>query len=410
MGRWTWVHAALVLALLVARPARAMEEIEAEENVAELLATPAPVESESEAAARRWAVLPQIGFGPETGPVGGLKYEHRNVGDSGVTLDVDGVFALNKQQSFQFSAGTPHLLDDRFLVLFSTSYDVDPTQEFFGLGNNDVGPDPASTHSIERAQGSLTLGWRPWSRVALNFGIGLRHVRIGRGDRDDDRSPFTLDTFPNLPGIEGGLVNPIELSLVWSTRDEVVRPTRGWRGIVKVSHTDRSLVSDFEFTRWVADLSYLYSFRDGGHILGARLNGGFIDGPSRDIPFWELEELGGGDTLRGFFPNRFRGTSRVLLNLEYRARLTTFDFFDWWRVQIDGVLFGEAGRVFIDNGELSDEFKLNRDIINRVVDDLQYSYGPGLRIALSQALVARIDIGFSEEETALVYLAFGQTF
>ena len=43
-----------------------------------------------------------------------------------------------------------------------------------------------------------------------------------------------------------------------------------------------------------------------------------------------------------------------------------------------------------------------------VVSDLQYSYGGGLRIALSQALVARIDVGFSDEETGLVYLAFGQ--
>jgi predicted ABC-type transport system involved in lysophospholipase L1 biosynthesis ATPase subunit len=44
------------------------------------------------------------------------------------------------------------------------------------------------------------------------------------------------------------------------------------------------------------------------------------------------------------------------------------------------------------------------------VSDLQYSYGGGLRIALSQALVARIDVGFSDEETGLVYLAFGHAF
>jgi outer membrane protein assembly factor BamA len=410
VGRRIVVQVALVLAVLVARPARGMEEIDAEEQIAELLATPPSDAAESDAAARRWAVLPQIGYGPETGPEAGLKYEHRNLGDTAVTLDVNGVFALNKQQAFELSVGTPHLLDDRFLVLFSARYDVDPTYDFFGLGNNDVGPDPVSTHAIERAQGALTVGWRPWPHVAIDFGVGLRHVRIGHGDHDDDGTPFTLDVFPNLPGVDGGLVNPLELSLVWSTRDAVVRPTRGWRGILKVSHTDRSLLSDFEFTRWVADLSYLYSLRNGAHVLGARLNGGFIAGPRRDIPFWELEELGGSDSLRGFFPNRFRGTSRVLLNVEYRARLTTFDFLDWWQVQIDGVLFGEAGRVFIDNGELSNEFKLNRSIIDRVVGDLQYSYGPGLRVALSRALVARIDVGFSEEETALVYLAFGQTF
>jgi hypothetical protein len=36
--------------------------------------------------------------------------------------------------------------------------------------------------------------------------------------------------------------------------------------------------------------------------------------------------------------------------------------------------------------------------------------GPGLRIALSHALVVRIDVGFSEEETAITYLSFDHTF
>jgi hypothetical protein len=44
------------------------------------------------------------------------------------------------------------------------------------------------------------------------------------------------------------------------------------------------------------------------------------------------------------------------------------------------------------------------------VNDLRYSSGGGLRFALSQALVARIDVGFSDEETGLVYLEFGHTF
>jgi hypothetical protein len=103
------------------------------------------------------------------------------------------------------------------------------------------------------------------------------------------------------------------------------------------------------------------------------------------------------------------GKTSVLLNLEIRSRLAEFDFFDWWHVRLDGVLFGDTGRVFIDNSELRDEFKLG-DIVDNVISDFQFSYGGGLRIALSDALVARIDAGFSDEETGLVYLSFGQTF
>ena len=113
---------------------------------------------------------------------------------------------------------------------------------------------------------------------------------------------------------------------------------------------------------------------------------------------------------RGFFPHRFVGEGRVLLNGELRFLITQFDFFDLWHVKLDGVLFGDGGRVFLNSIEAKDEFKLNSQIFERIIDNFQYSYGGGLRIALGHALVARIDAGFSDEETGLLYLSFGQTF
>lgn len=53
--------------------------------------------------------------------------------------------------------------------------------------------------------------------------------------------------------------------------------------------------------------------------------------------------------------------------LEYRTQLLAFDFLRLWHGQFDGVLFGEVGRVFIDRHNLSDEFRLDRDIVSRVV-------------------------------------------
>jgi hypothetical protein len=41
---------------------------------------------------------------------------------------------------------------------------------------------------------------------------------------------------------------------------------------------------------------------------------------------------------------------------------------------------------------------------------MRFSYGGGVRIGFSSGLVARIDVGFSPEETGLVYLTFGHTF
>jgi outer membrane protein assembly factor BamA len=408
-------HSAILaglLSLAVAAPAAAITGIEQEEDVADLLVTKPEEYGEKETTeGRRWAVLPQVGYGPESGPLGGLKFTHRDLFDSGVTLDVAGNYSLNQQQSLSLGIGAPDVLgDERFLALFSIGYELDPQRDFFGLGNNDVGPDPASTHEERDIGGELTLGWRPFrGRLSVAASVGLRHVDVERGDRDGD-TPFTVDAFPGLPGVEGGFVNPLGLAVVYNGRDDLIWPTRGWRLIAKVSHTNRELKSDFEFTRVVLDAGYLHGFFDGRHVVGVRLSGEYIDGPPRDVPFWELTVLGGDDTLRGFFPRRFLGQGHALINVEYRAKLFAFDFFDIWRVQVAGAIFGDAGRVFISEGALDDEFDLTEDIIDELADDIRYSYGAGLRFVLSRALIARVDAGFSEEEIGLVYLKFGHTF
>jgi outer membrane protein assembly factor BamA len=400
-----------LLLVLAAAPARAITGIDQEEDVSDLLVTRPEEYGEEETEGRRWAVIPQVGYGPDTGPLGGLKFTHRNLFGSGVTFDVAGDYSLNQQQSLGFSVGAPDVLGDgRFLAMFSADYGLDPQRDFFGLGNNDVGPDPVSTHEERDIAGELTLGWRPFrGRLAFALSAGIRHIDIEHGDRDDD-TPFTTDEFPELPGIEGGFVNPIGLGLVYNGRDDLIWPTRGWRIIAKVSHTNRELGSDFQFTRAVLDVGYLYGFFGGRHVLGARVSGGFIDGPSRDVPFWELTELGGDDTLRGFFPRRFLGQAHALVNLEYRVKLFAFDFFDIWRVQVAAAAFGDAGRVFVHRGDLDEEFDLTNEVIDQLAENIRYSYGAGLRFIVSRAIIARVDVGFSEEETGLVYLKFGHTF
>jgi outer membrane protein assembly factor BamA len=402
---------ALVLLLVAGvHSAAAIEELEAEEDIAELLPTKFPVgERPRTVEARPWVVLPQFGYGPDTGPLVGAKFAHRDLFDTGTSLDLAGTYALNQQQYVNLSIGSPHLENDRLVLLLRAKYSLEPQRYFFGLGNNDIGPDPISTNLFQEIGGALTVGWRPFERVAFNFGIGIRKVDIRRGTRRDD-TPFTPDRFPLLPGVHGGNVNPIELSLVWNTRDDVMRPTHGWRLILKVIHSNHTLASDFEFTRYVIDAGYLRAFNEGRQIVGVRVNGEWVDGPSSQVPYWELAELGGSDTLRGFYPHRFLGKGRVLVNTEFRSRITEFDFYQMWHVRLDGVLFGDAGRVFISNEDLKDQFHINTNIINKIFDNFQYSYGAGLRITMSDAIVARIDVGFSDEWTGLVYLSFGHTF
>jgi hypothetical protein len=80
-------------------------------------------------------------------------------------------------------------------------------------------------------------------------------------------------------------------------------------------------------------------------------------------------------------------------------------------VRVDGALFFDVGRVFISDDEIRDDLAPNAEpVIDALRDGPIYGGGPGLRFALSQALVARIDVAFSDEQLPIVYLAFGHTF
>lgn len=197
--------AALVFLLVAVLPAWALDETAPEEAISDLLAAPPRDQAEDLIPGRRWAVLPQFGYGPDTGPEVGVKFTDRDLAGTGITLDVNALYSTEQKQTADLSIASPHLGNDHFLLLFSASWRKDPQRDFFGLGNNDVGSDALSTHLYERAEAMLGVGWRPVPRLALDLGMGIRHVHIGEGDRDDD-TPFTVRAFPRLPEVEGGFV------------------------------------------------------------------------------------------------------------------------------------------------------------------------------------------------------------
>lgn len=412
LGQRTWaVWLGLLVLVTLGRAASAIDDLEAEEDIADLLPYRFPGPENETARDRPWALLPQVGYGPDTSGLAGLKLTDYDVGDLGVRLDLGATAALKGQIGAALSIGTSNLLDNRLVVLVRARFQNDPQREFFGLGNNDIG-DYVTTNGIRDIGGGLTVGWRPFDRLAFNFQVASRKVDIDEGrEHDDDEEPNTTpERFPHLVGVHGGVVTPVALSLVWTSRNDVMRPTRGLRVILKALHANRELLSDFEYSQFSLDAGYLRSFNHRRQVVGVRVNGQWIEAPRRRLPYWDQSELGGGDTLRGFYPHRFLGHGRVLVNLELRSRLLEFDFFDLWHVNLDGVLFGDGGRVFSTRHQIEEDFGEDDDIPGRLVDHVQYSYGVGVRIALAQALVARIDVGFSREETGLVFLSFGHTF
>ncbi len=368
-------------------------------------ATKEPTEDASEEAGKApneqrrlpFAILPQVGYGPETGPKVGVKFEGRELFGGATLADVNLIVALQRQQKATVIFGNTELGD--FMAFTTLAWYTDPSVEFFGLGNNDIGPDELSNHGIRRARVGLTGAYRILRRFALVVSGFYRDTNILNGSSDD--SPSTQRFAPDLPGVHGAPSNYLSAALVFNSRDQLVRPTQGWELIVKYLNADHALANrGTDYQKVLFDVSYIHPLVWRRQVIAVHDNAAVMFGDDEDIPFFELSSLGGDDTMRGYFPQRFLGKGSALFNAEYRLKLVDFNFFKLWDVTIDGVGFGEVGRVY----EGAEDFR------EHPFDHLRPSYGGGLRIGFSSGLIARIDAGFSEEEKGLVYLTFGHTF
>jgi outer membrane protein assembly factor BamA len=381
------------------RPARATPEndLDPENLISDSLpARAATGEHESE---RRlpFAIFPQIGYGPETGPKAGVKFEGRDLFGGSTTGDVNVLIGLKRQQKATVNVGNPEL--GPFLLFGTLAWHADPSVEFFGLGNNEIGPDELSNHGMRRARVGLTVGYRILRRFALVLAAFYRETNILNGSSDD--SPSTQRFAPGLPGVHGAPSNYLSAALVYNSRDDLVRPTEGWEAIIKYLSADHALFNrGTDYQKLIIDASYIQPLVWRRQVIALHANTEVVFGDDEDIPFFELSSLGGDDTMRGYFPQRFLGKGSALINAEYRLKLVDFNFRKLWDVSIDGVGFGDVGRVY-EGAE---------DFLEHTLDHVRYSYGGGLRIALSSGLVARLDAGFSPEEMGLIYLTFGHTF
>ncbi len=356
------------------------------------------------------AVLPQLGYDPAVGFILGGKFSDINFGDSHMNLDIGATQSSGGETALDGIWGVPHVFGSDFIGLVRFRYELRPTTDFYGLGNNNVGDESLSQHEYHGTSLMFTLARRLAPHWVAAGTIGYDRVTIGPGDPQHDKQS-TTNAFSRLPGIKGGYSNPLSLSIIYNTQRDLTRPEQGWNVIGKVTHVGPELGNDFEYTRFTGDASYVHPLGSPDRLLGFRLDGQYATGSGNDLPFYEFSSLGGFDSLEGFNPDRFLGQSRVFARVGYQQLLADFDFRNIWRVRLDGTLFGGAGRVFLDRSRLPDGLMADTpQVAPGLSNDIQFSYGAGLRAALGEALSTRLDVGFSGESKALVYLSFGNAF
>jgi hypothetical protein len=262
----------------------------------------------------------------------------------------------------------------------------------------------------------------------LNFKVGLVDIdKLNKGKNDADKLPTHAEQLGLYQKYQewgiitpeeanGGFIPALKAGLVYDSRDNKPNPMKGiWTEAVvegapeflgaETSFAKLSLTHRQYFTIIPEDLSFAYRLNYqtsiGGHtpfyyqtqVVVSELKGATSEG------------LGGNSTLRGVKRNRVIGDGYFLGNIEARWKFVRFQFIN------NNFYLGLNG--FVDFGQVTKRMKgvesvsealieaEGEDIKNYYDQDaekLHISYGAGLRIAMNENFIIKVDYGMAADE------------
>ena len=318
--------------------------------------------------------IPIAYYTPETGLAGGagLLYFFRPEGTSArirpSTTALFLIYTEKKQFITQISGewyfqGGLWRVDGDFLFMRYP-------QKFFGIGNNtSANMEENYTSRIARMEFKALRSLSPGLNVGLTGLFENREL--------SDISPTGLLSGGTILGRTGGTTVGIGPLMTFDTRDNVFAAEQGNYHLLSVVAFSGSLGSDYPYTKTVVNLRQYVPLGEG-QVLALQMYGSFLSGSP---PFHKLAELGGQETMRGYFEGRFRDHHYLTTQVEYRTPL-------FWRIGF--VAFAGLGEVAHEIRQFN-------------LPGIKPSYGVGFRyfFNIQEKLNLRVDFGFGNNSSGL---------
>ena len=337
---------------------------------------------------------PDINYNTEVGPGGTLRYLSYPSNSTQWFAIAGGSEQNSERVELDYTTGMTHerwwSLEGHFF------FQHDPTFRFFGL-HNDSPFSSQSNYTKEQLYAEGLFGVNLTRALQIALGVQPQYVRIQRGALNG--LPFTGTEFPTLNGLQGGSVLRNRLFLLYDTRNSLNVPTSG--GLISLfgGGAARAAFSSFSYAEFGGDIRRYVRLRKW-LIVAGNIYTRYI--PTRNIPFWQMSELGGDgagessvlglplsnvQTWRGYGAGRFVDNNVLAFNLELRMRVYQRELFN-----TNGILelapFMDLGRVF----QYVDEMPL---------EHLHPVGGLGFRGIALPFVVGYVDIGYGQEGVAV---------
>ncbi len=292
-------------------------------------------------------------------------------------------------------------------------YENELTSPYYGMGNDteyhpsrEEGEDNSYFYrfGLLRRQAALQLQ-RSLGDTPIRALAGFRVSHVSTDATPHGKNSTLLFQHRQMGGIaESGWSNSLQVGLVWDTRDRETGPRRGVWSELLVRRVDEIFGSAANYTRWTLTDRRYFSLAKGLTFA----NRFVLQQVYGHAPFYDLylvessykrqEGLGGANSLRGIFQNRFAGKALFLWNAELRWRMFDLRFLNrTFYAVLSG--FVDSGRVWEDRMEPVDLAK-----------SLHHGYGGGIRVGMGDNFVIALDIGYSEEAGVRMYTGTGYLF
>jgi hypothetical protein len=329
----------------------------------------------------RWGGFPE-GGGIAVGP--GLRYSNH-----AVNFTTTGAMSLRQYWDVDSRLSFTNLLGARALASVGVRHRDYPQEDFFGLGPNT----PASlrtNYALRQTAFDVTGAVTPadW----LGLGASVEHLSPEIEPGEDPRLPSTDALFSDAsaPGLAA---QPTFVRLgaraTVDFTDRPIGPRAGGRYSVGYDrYVDRDLAR-YTFGRWDVDLRQYVPLVGTVRSLAFRAYAaGSTPDAGHEVPFYLQPTVGGGYSLRGLRPYRFRDRHVMFFQAEYRWDVNPF---------ITGVVFYDAGKVARDWRDLN-------------FDDLEDDYGVGLRLGFLGAVAMRAELALGGADGTRFVLKFNDAF
>jgi outer membrane protein assembly factor BamA len=345
-----------------------------------ILSSSAMAQNGDSVAGRRILVLPAVGSAPETGLQLGVAvlavFEHEGRQRRPSSMTASAVRSMKNQLRLSIDAERWSQGND-WRVAFNGSWQRFPLP-YFGRGAETL-ESARELYTPRGVEASLTLQRRLSGPVFAVAGSRLVSTDIIQTDIGRVLSAGTL------PGSRGGRSVEASIGLLMDSRDNLFSPAAGRLAQVTIARADRSIGSEFRYTRFRADVREYRSA--GSHTFAVH---GLIHGTTDGASFDQVALIGGSDIMRGYVKGRYRDSWMAAAQGEYRSPFIR---------RVGAVLFAGAGTVD------STAARLPRG-------RLLATYGAGLRFQLDrrQRTAARLDVARGADGASGLYIGFNQAF